>query len=54
MALTEIAEQFPARVKNQCFEIEIEAAKIFFDYKLYEGVTKKMNAMLLMEQMGIV
>lgn len=54
LALTEIAKQYPDRVKNQCFEIEIEKAKIFFDYKLYDGVTKKMNAMLLMEQMGIV
>lgn len=54
LALTKIAANYPERVRNQCFEIEIEAAKIFFDYKLYDGVTRKMNAMLLMEQMGIV
>jgi DNA mismatch repair ATPase MutS len=44
----------PVEVKNKCFEIEIEKAEILFDYKLYDGVTKNMNAMLLMEQMGIV
>ncbi len=54
LALTEISETYPDKIKNQCFEIEIDNAKIYFDYKLYEGVTKKMNAMLLMEQMGIV
>lgn len=54
LALTKIADEFPDRVKNKCFEIEIDNAKITFDYKLYNGVTQKMNAMLLMEQMGIV
>ncbi|HJX71390.1 MAG TPA: hypothetical protein VJ346_05540 [Bacteroidales bacterium] len=28
--------------------------KIIFDYKLYDGITKKMNALLLMQQMGII
>ena len=54
LALTSIADKFPDKIKNQCFEIEIDNAKISFDYKLYDGVTKKMNAMLLMEQMGII
>lgn len=54
LALTEISKTHSEKVKNQCFEIEIDNAKIFFDYKLYNGVTQKMNAMLLMEQMGII
>jgi DNA mismatch repair ATPase MutS len=54
LALTNIADKFPDKIKNKCFEIEIDNAKISFDYKLYDGVTKKMNAMLLMEQMGII
>ncbi|MBN2485806.1 MAG: hypothetical protein JXB34_07505 [Bacteroidales bacterium] len=54
LALTAIEGQYPAKVKNQCFEIEIDNARISFDYKLYNGVTQKMNAMLLMEQMGII
>lgn len=54
LALTSIAQKYEGSVKNQCFEIEINNAEIKFDYKLYEGVTQKMNAMLLMEQMGII
>jgi DNA mismatch repair ATPase MutS len=54
LALTGIAEKYPQKIKNQCFEIEIDNAKISFDYKLYDGVTRKMNAMLLMEHMGII
>lgn len=54
LALTNIADKYQDKIKNQCFEIEIDNAKISFDYKLYDGVTQKMNAMLLMEQMGII
>ena len=54
LELTKIVEKHPEMIENQCFEIEIDNAKISFDYKLYNGVTKKMNAMLLMEQMGII
>jgi hypothetical protein len=41
-------------VINKCFEIEIRGEKIIFDYKLQDGVTQKMNAVLLMKQMGIL
>jgi DNA mismatch repair ATPase MutS len=54
LALTEMEKDFPKQLKNMCFEIEIDKAKINFDYKLYDGVTQNMNAMLLMEQMGII
>jgi hypothetical protein len=54
LELTTIEKDFPERIKNMCFEIEIEGAQIKFDYKLREGVTTKMNAMLLMKQMGII
>jgi hypothetical protein len=54
LALTDLEKLHPKLIKNQCFEIEIDKAKIYFDYKLYDGVTKNMNAMLLMEQMGII
>jgi hypothetical protein len=41
-------------VKNKCFEIEIEGESIRFDYKIQDGITSKMNAVLLMKQMGIL
>jgi len=52
--LVAIQEEYPERIQNMCFEIEIDQAKISFDYKLREGVTTKMNALLLMRQMGII
>lgn len=54
LALTKIEEENKGRVQNKCFEIEIDNASIQFDYKLQDGVTQKMNANLLMKQMGII
>jgi DNA mismatch repair ATPase MutS len=41
-------------VINKCFEIEIDGENIKFDYKIQNGITQKMNAVLLMRQMGIL
>ncbi|MDY6800487.1 MAG: hypothetical protein SVU94_04600 [Bacteroidota bacterium] len=53
LTLCELENQYSARIKNQCFEVEISRQKIFFDYKLRNGITKNMNASVLMKQMGI-
>jgi hypothetical protein len=50
----EMEKEFPQSVMNMCFEIEIEGETIRFDYKLQKGITQKMNAALLMRQMGIL
>ena len=52
--LAELEKKYPDNLRNKCFEIEIDGDKIHFDYKLYDGITKKMNALLLMQQMGII
>ncbi|MBN2613268.1 MAG: hypothetical protein JXB00_17070 [Bacteroidales bacterium] len=52
--LADMEQDLPQNLKNKCFEIEINGSEIFFDYKLYNGITKKMNASLLMQQMGIL
>jgi len=54
LELAKIEKKYPSLIKNLCFEIEIAEAEISFDYKLREGITKKMNALLLMQQMGII
>jgi DNA mismatch repair ATPase MutS len=54
LELTKIANRYPDKIRNLCFEIEIDQALISFDYKLREGVTTKMNASILMRQMGII
>lgn len=53
-SLGELEKVFPGNVFNKCFEIDINGDAISFDYKLLDGVTQKMNAALLMRQMGIV
>ena len=53
-ALGALENEFPEQIVNKCFEIIIDGKKIHFDYKLRDGITQKMNAELLMEQMGIL
>ncbi len=53
-SLGEMEKEYPGVVINKCFEIEIEGETIRFDYKLQNGITHKMNAALLMKQMGIL
>jgi len=52
-SLGEMENEFRGVINNKCFEIEIDGENIRFDYKLRDGITKKMNAALLMKQMGI-
>jgi DNA mismatch repair ATPase MutS len=53
-SLGEMENDFPRAIKNKSFEIEIDGENITFDYKLRDGITTKMNAALLMKQMGIL
>jgi hypothetical protein len=53
ISLGEMETVFPDKVLNKCFEIEIDGEKISFDFRLREGITKRMNAAILMRQMGI-
>ena len=53
LSVAKYGEENGDLLKNQCFEIEIEGEKIFFDYKLRDGITQNMNAIILMKQMGI-
>jgi ABC-type multidrug transport system fused ATPase/permease subunit len=53
-SLGEMEIEFPGIIFNKCFEIEIDGENIRFDYKLRDGITEKMNAALLMKQMGIL
>jgi hypothetical protein len=52
-SLCELEMEYPENIVNKCFELEIDGENIYFDYKLCDGVTRKMNAALLMKQMGI-
>jgi hypothetical protein len=54
VSLGELEKSFPGKILNMCFEVEIEGDLISFDYKLQQGITRKMNAAILMRQMGII
>ena len=53
-SLGEMENDFPEVIINRCFEVEIDGESILFDYKLQNGITRKMNAAFLMKQMGIL
>jgi len=54
ISVGETEKEFPDNIFNKCFEIEIEGELIRFDYKLRDGIAFRMNAALLMKQMGIL
>lgn len=53
-SLGKLAEKYPAKIRNRCFEIEIRGESILFDYLLRDGITTRMNAGILMRQQGII
>lgn len=53
VGLGQLAKTFPENIKNRCFEVDINGNILTFDYKLREGISKNMNATILMKEMGI-
>jgi hypothetical protein len=53
LALGEMAEELPGSVFNYSFNSEIINDKLYFDYKLRQGVCQSFNASKLMQQIGI-
>ena len=53
-SLGKLELDYPGVIINKCFEIEIDGENIKFDYRIQDGITQKMNAVLLMNQMGIL
>ena len=51
--LGEMEKEHPGVISNRCFEIDIDGESISFDYMLRDGITTRMNAALLMKEMGI-
>jgi ABC-type multidrug transport system fused ATPase/permease subunit len=54
ISVGEMESDYPGIIINRCFEVEIDGEAISFDYLLRSGITHKMNAALLMKQMGIL
>ena len=54
LVLGSLADRFPERVFNRCFEAEINGDTLHFDYTLRPGIAQNLNAYFLMQHMGIV
>ena len=52
LALTEITDSVGGHVRNVHFEDQVKDGKMYFDYKLRDGVVSKSNALELMRLMG--
>jgi DNA mismatch repair ATPase MutS len=52
LALTEITDSADGLVRNMHFEDQVKGGKMYFDYKLRDGVVSKSNALELMRLMG--
>lgn len=54
LVIGELEESFPDIACNYCFEVELEDNRLIFDYKLKNGVSKKLNASFLLKKMGLI
>ena len=54
LALGELADSYPSNFRNLCFEIDNTEDGIIYDYKLKKGISKNMNASILLEKMGLI
>jgi hypothetical protein len=51
--LSKLKDEFPQSIKNYHFDVQVNGDKLFFDYKLKDGICQSMNASVLMKQIGI-
>lgn len=49
-----MADEHPAMLSNQCFEVEITDDELVFDYRLRPGICKNKSATFLMKKMKII
>ena len=54
LALGQLAARYPDRFYNVCFEITHTEDHIRYDYKLKAGISKNMNASILLKKMGLI
>jgi ABC-type multidrug transport system fused ATPase/permease subunit len=54
LSIAELENLYSGTVMNSCFEVELKEDELFFDYKLKNGISKKLNASFLMTKMEII
>ncbi len=53
LQIAELEKEFPAKVRNFHFDIQVEGQEMFFDYKIKEGECKTFNASMLLKAIGL-
>jgi hypothetical protein len=53
LELAKLADEFPNRIHNYHFDVQVAGDELYFDYKLKRGICTSMNASLLMKKIGI-
>lgn len=53
LELAKLADEFPLKLHNYHFDVQVAGDELYFDYKLKKGVCTSMNASLLMKKIGI-
>lgn len=53
LQLSEMEEDYPTKIRNYHFDIQITGGEMEFDYKLKHGPCKTFNAALLLKQIGL-
>jgi DNA mismatch repair ATPase MutS len=51
--LARLEDQYPSRIENYHFDVQVEGEEVYFDYKLKHGVCTNLNASVLMKKIGI-
>lgn len=54
LSVTQLTKEHSDYLSNKCFEVEIRAEDLYFDYKLKPGVCEKMSASFLMKKLDII
>lgn len=53
LELAKLADEFPNKLHNYHFDVQVTEGELYFDYKLKKGICTSMNASLLMKKIGI-
>jgi len=53
LELAKLADEFPLKLHNYHFDVQVAGDELYFDYKLKKGICTSMNASLLMKKIGI-
>ena len=53
LELAKLADEFPKKLHNYHFDVQVTEGELYFDYKLKKGICTSMNASLLMKKIGI-